>query len=89
MSNQLFGADSYSEEENNTNLVGLWIAIGIVIAILIFIVILFLLRHHFRGPIKGSNNPSRLDDRTVAITGNKLTVLICTILYNNKMSINL
>ena len=87
MTNQVIGGTSYSEEENNTNLVGLWIAISIILAIVIFIAILFLLRRHFRGPIKGSNNPARLDDRTVAITGNKLTLLICTI-YINKMSKN-
>ena len=71
MSNQAIGGTSYSEEENNTDLVGLWVAIGIILAILVFIAVLFLLRRHFRGPIKGSNNPASLDDRTVAITGIK------------------
>jgi hypothetical protein len=84
MSNQVIGDTSYSEEENNTDLVGLWIAIGIILAMLIFIAALFLLRLHFRGPIKGSNNPARLDDRTVAITGIKLTLPTYTILYTNE-----
>ena len=55
---------------NETNLVGLWVGIGIASALFICLIILFALRYYFRGPTKGSNNPGRLDDRTVAITGN-------------------
>ena len=57
---------------NKTNLVGLWVGIGLVATLIICLIVLFALRYYFRGPLKGSNNPGRLDDQTVAITGNSL-----------------
>ena len=63
----------YNSMDDDKDLIGLWITIGIISIILIFISVLLLLRCHFRGPLKGSNNESRLDDRTVAITG-KITL---------------
>ena len=49
--------------------VGIWIAIGILSTIVLFIILIFVLRYHFRGPLKGSNNPAMLNDKTVVITG--------------------
>ena len=49
--------------------VGIWIAIGIISTIVLFIILIFVLRYHFRGPLKGSNNPAMLNDKTVVITG--------------------
>ena len=57
------------DQERDPDLIGLWICIGVVAVILMFLVILISLRFYFRGPLKGSNNPARLDDRTVVITG--------------------
>ena len=61
--------------DEDKDLIGLWITIGILSGVILIVVILLLLRCHFRGPLKGSNNPARLDDRTVAITG-KVSFLI-------------
>ena len=55
--------------DEDKDLIGLWITIGILLGAIFIIIILLLLRCHFRGPLKGSNNRARLDDRTVAITG--------------------
>ena len=66
----------YNSIDDDKNLIGLWITIAIISTVLLFILVLLLLRCHFRGPLKGSNNASRLDDRTVAITGKiSLTLL--------------
>ena len=55
--------------DEDKDLIGLWITIGILSGVILIVLTLLLLRCHFRGPLKGSNNPARLDDRTVAITG--------------------
>ena len=62
-------------EDKNVDL-GIWIAIGILITMVFFIILIFVLRCHFRGPLKGSNNPSMLNDKTVVITGNHLILCL-------------
>ena len=47
-----------------------WIIIGVSIGVVLIIIILvFALRRWLRGPTKGSDNPKRLDGKTVVITG--------------------
>ena len=55
-------------EDKNIN-VGIWVAIGIITTMVFFIILILVLRYHFRGPLKGSNNPARINDKTVVITG--------------------
>ena len=55
-------------EDKNVN-VGIWIAIGIITTIVLFVILILVLRYHFRGPLKGSNNPAMINDKTVVITG--------------------
>ena len=55
-------------EDKNIN-VGIWVAIGIITTMVFFIILILVLRYHFRGPLKGSNNPAMLNDKTVVITG--------------------
>ena len=62
-------------DDKNLDL-GIWIAIGIIITVVFFIILLFVLRCHFRGPLKGSNNPAMLNDKTVVITGNHLILCL-------------
>ena len=72
-------------DDKNLDL-GIWIAIGILITMVLFIILLFVLRCHFRGPLKGSNNPAMLNDKTVVITGNHLILCLpMTIFSLNKV----
>ena len=69
---EMSNRSQYHESDTSTeiNLTGVWVGVGVAVALLLIVVVLFALRCYFRGPTKGSNNPARLDDRTVAITGN-------------------
>ena len=55
-------------EDKNVN-IGIWVAIGIITTMVFFIILILVLRYHFRGPLKGSNNPAMINDKTVVITG--------------------
>ena len=58
--------DGFEEKDIN---VGIWVGIGIITTMVFFIILILVLRYHFRGPLKGSNNPARINDKTVVITG--------------------
>ncbi len=46
------------------------ITIGTIIGVILLLVIfIFLLRKYLQGPTKGSDNPKKLDDKVVVITG--------------------
>ena len=72
-------------EDKNVDL-GIWIAIGILITMVFFIILIFVLRCHFRGPLKGSNNPSMLNDKTVVITGNHLILCLPMTIFKQSVS---
>ena len=78
-------------DDKNLDL-GIWIAIGIIITIVFFIILLFVLRCHFRGPLKGSNNPAMLNDKIVVITGNHLILCLPMTIFKcislNKLQIS-
>ena len=64
--------DGYEDKDLN---VGIWVAIAIITTMVFFIILILVLRYHFRGPLKGSNNPAMINDKTVVITGKSPNLL--------------